>query len=301
MKNILILLSVALVAMACEKEVKLKAEEQKPRIVANTIFNAATDTVWLSLSESRNLLYTKELPKISGAEAKFLKEDGSEIGSFIESMSGGTKGLYYLPITGGLNVGEKYSLSVNKTGFDAVKATTSIPSNMVINSIDSAASNSTVKGKKFTINFKDNAAEKNYYIVSSREVSYTIEGVDTVTVMETSTISTKEIVAAGNRDISGNTDGEELFFNDETFNGSDFSFAFIHIEQDGIPADIEPKTYFEITVKNVSEAYYKYRLSYAKYQKTNGSPFAEPVQVYSNIEKGFGLFAGYSTYKKRFN
>ncbi|MBK6525335.1 MAG: DUF4249 family protein [Crocinitomicaceae bacterium] len=29
-----------------------------------------------------------------------------------------------------------------------------------------------------------------------------------------------------------------------------------------------------------------------KYQETAGDPFAQPVQVYSNVENGFGIFGG---------
>ena len=28
-----------------------------------------------------------------------------------------------------------------------------------------------------------------------------------------------------------------------------------------------------------------------------GNPFVEPVQVYENITNGYGIFAGYSSYK----
>ena len=45
------------------------------------------------------------------------------------------------------------------------------------------------------------------------------------------------------------------------------------------------------------EDYFKYKLSLEKYQETAGDPFAQPVQVYSNVENGFGIFGGYSVYR----
>ncbi len=39
---------------------------------------------------------------------------------------------------------------------------------------------------------------------------------------------------------------------------------------------------------------YLYRRSIDDYENAQGDPFAEPVQVYSNIENGYGIFAGFS-------
>ena len=47
-----------------------------------------------------------------------------------------------------------------------------------------------------------------------------------------------------------------------------------------------------IYLHNISKSYYYYRTSLELYQNTSGNPFAQPVQVYSNIENGFGIFAG---------
>ena len=43
---------------------------------------------------------------------------------------------------------------------------------------------------------------------------------------------------------------------------------------------------------NISQDYYYYRRSLELYNQSSDNPFAQPVQVYSNIENGFGIFAG---------
>jgi hypothetical protein len=43
---------------------------------------------------------------------------------------------------------------------------------------------------------------------------------------------------------------------------------------------------------NTSEAYFNYLKSFNMYQRASGNPFATPVQVYSNVENGMGIFAG---------
>ena len=44
----------------------------------------------------------------------------------------------------------------------------------------------------------------------------------------------------------------------------------------------------------MSEAYYKYQKSYIKQVVNQQNPFASVVEVYSNIENGVGIFAGYN-------
>ena len=48
----------------------------------------------------------------------------------------------------------------------------------------------------------------------------------------------------------------------------------------------------EIRLVNTSEAYFNYLKSFNMYQRASGNPFATPVQVYSNVENGMGIFAG---------
>jgi hypothetical protein len=56
-------------------------------------------------------------------------------------------------------------------------------------------------------------------------------------------------------------------------------------------------TIIVVSLMSLSEDYFKYKLSLEKYQETAGDPFAQPVQVYSNVENGFGIFGGYSVYR----
>jgi len=52
---------------------------------------------------------------------------------------------------------------------------------------------------------------------------------------------------------------------------------------------------FLIYVTSMNKAGYLYRKSVKEYQNSSGDPFSEPVLIYSNIENGYGIFAGYST------
>ena len=44
----------------------------------------------------------------------------------------------------------------------------------------------------------------------------------------------------------------------------------------------------------MSEDYYKYQKSYIKQVVNQKNPFASVIEVYSNIQNGVGIFAGYN-------
>ena len=49
-----------------------------------------------------------------------------------------------------------------------------------------------------------------------------------------------------------------------------------------------------VILSTVSEGQYRYTRSVDLQYENDGNPFAEPVQVYTNVENGFGIMAGSS-------
>ena len=46
-----------------------------------------------------------------------------------------------------------------------------------------------------------------------------------------------------------------------------------------------------VKVYQVTEEYFKYIKSLSAYQNSSDNPFAEPVNVYTNIANGYGIFS----------
>lgn len=298
MKKVILLLTLFALNLSCEKEIELNAEEQQPRIVVNCTFNE-TDTVKVELSESRSLLESPILPLIEDADLRLYRQDGTEIGAFTYSPSIYTNTHYSLAADE-LEPGNTYTIKANKSTFESVEASSYIPSKIIINAIDTTTNIPQQNEMKFTVNFSDNAAEKNYYILSSTVVVYTIEDMDdTLILFKSVGMSTKEFIAAnGNQEPDGTIYGAQFVFTDELFNGENFSFDYQ--QELNYPGEFEDvESYCEVRIQNVSEDFYKYQRSLAVYQSTENSPFAEPVQVYTNVKNGFGLFAGYSQSTRR--
>ena len=287
--NICGIFMIPILFAACEKEVKLKEDEITPRIVVNSIFEAE-DTLRINLSESRNILFNNGgvLPNLTDANAKLLNSAGNEIGKFVHEGDG----IYYLP-NFVPKTGQLYKLEVSNDGFADITAENIIPNALAISSVDTS---SQVDRMNFDVKFKDNPNEKNYYAMSiTAKVSYTYEvepGVFVTDVFEDRWICSKDInIEGSSADIDGEICNEELLFNDELFNGTDYTFSCSKY----MGGDIDTLV---VTLRSISEDLYKYKISYQKYLETNGNPFGEPVQVFSNVENGFGIFAGSSIYSE---
>ena len=81
MKKIFFISVLSSFFLACEKEIELKSDEITPRIVVNSLFTA-NDTIQLSVSESRSVLYEGILPNVTNATAKLFDGNGALLGTF---------------------------------------------------------------------------------------------------------------------------------------------------------------------------------------------------------------------------
>ena len=73
----------------------------------------------------------------------------------------------------------------------------------------------------------------------------------------------------------------------QTYAGNDFRW----LEDEGF----DPNQEIFVQLKSVSEDYFNYFNTVSLQSWTSGDPFSEPVQVYSNVQDGFGIFAGYQS------
>lgn len=291
MKKIqLIGISLVLISViaSCEKEIELKQDEIEPRIVVNSIFSA-NDTIWVELSESRNVLYEGALPTVTDATLQLTDGNGAVLGDFIHESDGN----YYMPTV--LPVaGNRYGITASKAGFESVSAFSSAPQLINLTSIDTV-SFIDASEMEFTIQFTDDATETNYYSISIASYFGYENEFGEIEYNETNYFTTKEFyVINGGNDIGGDgtKSGSEFYFSDELFTGTNISFkGRIYYFKDA-----DYPRFFVVKVASLSEDLYKYKVTYANYINKQGSPFAEPVRVYSNVENGFGIFGGSSIF-----
>lgn len=85
-------------------------------------------------------------------------------------------------------------------------------------------------------------------------------------------------------------------FSDRFFDGQKYNLKLMGFNLDYYVS--KDFTEFIINVTQGSTSFYKYRLTYYKHRESQYADFwnpIEPVIMYSNIENGYGVFAGYHT------
>lgn len=86
--------------------------------------------------------------------------------------------------------------------------------------------------------------------------------------------------------------GSEPFFSDALFDGESHE---IELTSSDLALEAGLERVIRIQVRYVSEAYFRHLESALLHEQTQDNPFAEPARVYSNVENGYGIFAGYSS------
>ncbi len=210
--------------------------------------------------------------------------------------------------------GATYEARATAPNFEEVRATTTMPNLTMIKSAsitDTSTRNVFYYGETrfidFLVEFDDNANEENYYFLSilqketfSDEYSgfenvsyrtYCFTSIDPAFVQEETgdiEIDTSEPYYCSNA----------VLLTDGTFNG----------QNKKIKVSIEDYTYWGggygyednrqlewiVNLGTISKDFFLFKKSAYQQAWVDGNPFAEPVQVYSNTDNGFGVFAGYS-------
>ncbi|MEM7104900.1 MAG: DUF4249 family protein [Bacteroidota bacterium] len=205
--------------------------------------------------------------------------------------------------------GIAYTVKVSAPGFEAVEGTDVAPSSTTFieefTYLGMIEEDEFSSYPQFRLNLKDNDPGENFYHVSAIATSYywTLEGGDT-TVIDSWEIrpSIKLGNSSGNDLIDNETDGfltilsDGLIFENSSFidENKELLIGFVGIQPS---SDGNDGRYYDVRVeiRSISEAYFLYQRSLKLQDMTQSDPFAEPVFVFNNIEKGLGNFAGYSS------
>lgn len=273
---------------SCETVVDMKLPEQPPKMVVNSFFTPDS-IIMLHLSKSQFVLKNEELKPITDGEIS-LFENGNFIGKFTHI----NKGFYYLP---GFfpKTNTQYTLNAVSSGIKSVEAKETIPNKPIINRVE--ISSSYFEGenyKDFIVYIQDNANEENYYMVDlfGKRYDYVY---DTLTFDIIDSVEIYERVFFTSQDLVFQEQGasSQAIISDKIFNGSIYP---LRLSVNAYNFDeYSNMGYFEMTIqlKQVSKAYAQYVLSYSKNRYSD--PFSQPVQVFSNITNGFGIFGGYAS------
>ena len=275
-KIILIIFIVSLTS--CTKIFNYNLEDEN--LIAVGCFLKANDTVKVNLSFTKNVSYDFEV--IENAEV-FIYEEDKFKEKLTHTKEGEYKSLNFIPQTE-----KNYTLKVKVPDYDTVFASTYTPKIVKLDTIthffvqEIDTDGETNNWEYAYLRFLDNETEKNYYIYSDFSFTYGTFSTDKIF---------KDLIEKKWADWNN-----AAYFNDDLINGETYNLSLMY-NYAGYPPDtinlifdfgsISKEMY--LYLKSSTDQVYNYQ------QELNY--FTEPIPVYSNIENGTGIFAGYSTIK----
>ena len=274
----------------CTKEIDFDEQDIAPRIVVNSLFT--NDSVWSAhISRSVGVLDNTSYTTIDDASVNIFDENAN----LVTALTHQGDGLYTSPTGVSPLPNQSYTLEASATGYQGVNATNFIPPAVDIFQLDTVTSTNSNDETilEATITFQDPPNVSNYYMleVLVKGTWESWEG-DSVEFREPLEISCDDInVETVNRFNFGGFENTYLYLmlKDQNFDGENYALTFSVINYAELK---EMELFGEIRLVNTSEAYFNYLTSFNMYQRTINNPFATPVQVYSNVNNGMGIFAG---------
>ncbi|MBN2682852.1 MAG: DUF4249 domain-containing protein [Bacteroidales bacterium] len=279
LKYIIVSLTV-FIFISCEKTLDMDIPDGEHKIVINSLFSDADSSILVHVSKSLHVLDKSDQLNLPGAKVKLYENN-----SFVASLDSIGDGLFSLESIV-MEHGRKYEIEVSCQGLTTARASNTIPQKIAIESIDTLSVTryqSNLIECRMKIN--DPGSVKNFYIV--RAMSFSFDEYDEYE-YPASLISDDPVVEEY---LEWGDNG--FVFSDELINGKNYELIF-YMDKWAVSSWSGNPVFITFILESVSEEYYKYAISYSRHQASRNNPFAEPVQVFCNVENGFGIFAGYS-------
>ena len=297
---------------SCEKVIEFNGSVTNPMVVINS-FVTPDSVISAQVSLSRFFLSNEVTFDMVDNATVSLLVNGSPKETLMHAANGVYVGTYHPAI------GDSIRLSVQTPGKNEVSCGTSIEPQTAVLSVDTSSvfngaktpiitvnkttgfidtiGNSLGRTLKFVLRFSDNPAVQNYYRLVVITKTYTSKGF-----MQDYNFSFDDIVSGNaNKDAVGPptslTSNKYNVFSDDLFNGKQYplTFSIQDVKNVYYPGKAKAATIREVNInlQSISKSYYLY-LQTRTSIKTN-TFFAEPVQVFSNVDGGIGILGSYTS------
>ena len=317
----LFFLSAFLLLMSCEEEIAFNGSDLAPKLVVNCLI-AQDSTFVAQVKHSISITNTRyDRNYVNNANVK-LYENSQFVGLLVlDTVKAETNSFNEPQFAYTLNgfkatAGNSYKLEVDVPNYESVSAQITIPKPVQIVRLDTSII--TVRESwggenryiNFAVYFKDPPAERNFYRIVIRKKTgtfkswinypnyYNVQVIQSIPLVKSNDISINP-TGSSNEDLFDAAPNNSMVFSDDLFDGKDHAISVFTRNDYTYYSTLEFRE-FTIELHAISKEYYLYAKSLSLFYSKNDDPFAEPVQVYSNIEKGFGIFAGYSIAKEIF-
>ncbi len=274
---------------SCEKEIKFNGNIEPSKLVVNCIFEN-NRPITLKLSSSKSTMIGKKADGVQNATVELID---SETNNTIEKLTPTNElGLFTSVLIPDLNI--KYHLRVTHPKYSTITAFGHCPDtvkNVTTSIINESKSNNNLK---ININFQDLFLEdENYYLIYFESIKNDFE------------IYADRLPITTN---NPNIENKDTFFGDSDDTNYDyilirdtnFENNLVNINLDVLHTKYSPSKNSSdsekivLKIVNCSYSAYQYIKTFHKFTESGNTPFTQPVQVYTNIDNGLGIFAGTS-------
>ena len=286
MKRVIYILGLCfmiIVIGACELVVDIDVPFEGKQLTINSFFSP--DSIWsATVSRNRFILDDDLFDRVSDAFVVVSDETGP-----VDTLEHTFNGHYRS--NGKPLPGKMYTISAFHPSNGTALGHSQVPPPTQI--VDAGHENIMVENQQrtnFNVTFLDDPAATNYYEVFVLVGSESINPVtkELYKYFYPIHLETNDPVLAN----SNIRSGERFLLKDVFYGGSEINLSF-HTQW-----WIDHVAAIHIIVRSVTEEYYKYMTTTNLQGETSGNPFAQPVNVYGNIENGFGIFAGINNTSK---
>lgn len=280
----------AMLMVRCETIIDLDLPEHESAITLNGIIHPDS-AIFVQLSENKFILEEdNSFVPISNADIDLFRGE-TFLGRFTEIYPRGNYRTDIKPLAG-----KEYRITVEKSGYNKVEAIARMPDHFPeVELISVGLRPGSGKTFRLTYSLDDPPGENYYETLLFQWASFLIPETDTSNVVDEWRDRLNYTYV--DNDLNQFEDNPtEYLLSDQLFDGKvkEFTIEF-RINDYYFPEGEERKAdtiELVLQVRQLSEEYYRYQTSLAL-QNNSDNPFGEPVQVFNNIQNGFGIFAGY--------
>lgn len=280
--------------MACEKTVELDLPTEKPRLVMHAYLNPDS-TLKVELTKSAYILDpVDERRNVEGVSVEVFEEDKS-----LGTMQSRGNGWYELEGTKPVE-GKHYRIEAHKAGMEKITATEKVlpRKEMLELKIDTLGKSSSGHYQLEISFYIDDKKGEHFYLVSADHVvNYTgTNPYDGSRVehssrfgysLDESELSTESLCYSACITVL-----KDVFFEGKRHQVRLRGWTDVPQPPEGYEIVREM---LSIKLQQVSMSFYLYQLNLHIFRESSYDPFAEPTQLYSNVEEGYGILGAVST------
>ncbi len=288
MKARFVLLLLITFSISCTKTIDIDLPDHESKLVINSLFTRG-ERIAVNISRSTSIIGGIP-PGVFGASINLYRDE-----TLVETATS-SDSLFlagFGPVENGV-----YTIEISSPGFETVTATDSMPSKTFLNYAESTddvwVDEIGMKYRLLKIGFTDSDSNKNYFELKLHVrflyPNYPPPGESYIT--ELANIGgIKDPILEDSWQYYGLING--FVFDDSQFNNGECNLEIFT----GIMNNDSDVYELIIELRSISENYYNYKKQFGIYlNHEDGDIFEgipDPVNLFSNIENGYGIFAGY--------